>query len=244
MTTRQRYDRSPIVEAIIDIQFTTPDGLELSRVPEVVQPVRDRYPTETTLNTLHGHFNVGNNFGVTTRQEQVGYQYTSNDGHHVFRLGLKGFSLSRLQPYTEWEEFRDEARCIWDAVTPPLSIKSIRRIAVRYLNRINLPLPLMSFHDYLRTAPDISPDLPQELTGFVYHLEIPLHETHAMLLLNQALVDSESPDVASVVLDLDIYRTAEPGDDSDIWEVLESLHIQADHVFEACITDKTRELIK
>ena len=65
-----------------------------------------------------------------------------------------------------------------------------------------------------------------------------------MLLLNETVVPPAKPNVVSVVLDIDVFRTKDvPRNDSDRWTFFEMLHTRKNDVFEASITDATRELI-
>ena len=47
-----------------------------------------------------------------------------------------------------------------------------------------------------------------------------------------------------MVLDIDIFRTEDlPGNEAQLWELLEQLRQAKNMVFEACITDQTRRLL-
>ncbi len=65
-----------------------------------------------------------------------------------------------------------------------------------------------------------------------------------MLILNEAMVPPPRPDVASVVLDIDVFK---PGlkleSDDEVWDVLETLRLRKNLIFEGCITNSMRELI-
>jgi uncharacterized protein (TIGR04255 family) len=87
--------------------------------------------------------------------------------------------------------------------------ENITRLAVRYINRLDLPLPVADLKDYLRPVPKIAPGLPQSLSGYFMQLQIPQEDIKGVLILNEALVPPPSPDVGSVLLDIDIFRDAE-----------------------------------
>jgi uncharacterized protein (TIGR04255 family) len=101
------------------------------------------------------------------------------------------------------------------------------------------------FNEYLRTVPLVSPDLPQGLNGYFMQLNIPYEDLSATLVLNQALLPPAIPDKVSVLLDIDIFRDTKISDEeSFVWDFFEALHNRKNDVFEACITDKMRELIR
>lgn len=65
-----------------------------------------------------------------------------------------------------------------------------------------------------------------------------------MLVINQAIVPPPTPDVVSIILDLDLFREGDiPSNEIDIWHILEQMHEHKNIAFEACITERTRELI-
>jgi uncharacterized protein (TIGR04255 family) len=122
---------------------------------------------------------------------------------------------------------------------------AVLRLAVRYINRLDIPAQKIEIKDYFRTMPEVSPDLPQLLVGFFMQLRIPHEDLSCEMLLNQAIVPPPRADTVSVVLDVDLFRTADvPSDEDAIWDYFEKLHVRKNAVFEACITERTRELIQ
>ena len=129
-------------------------------------------------------------------------------------------------------------------VSPDSSTPNITRLALRYINRLDLPLPLRDLKDYLRTVPEISPNMTQELSGYFMQLQLPQADLDAILVLSQTLIPPPEPNIVSVVLDFDLFfKDNVPSEDRDIWKQFEVLRTRKNKVFEACITDKTRRLI-
>ena len=119
------------------------------------------------------------------------------------------------------------------------------RAAIRFIKQINIPAKeAVDLQDYLRTIPELSPDLPQgELNSFFMQLQIPQVDLNCMLIINEALVPRTNPDFISVILDFDLFRQQVwQADDEDIWRFLEELRRRKNAVFEANITDKARRL--
>src|SRR5207253_4384748 len=106
--------------------------------------------------------------GVRTH---IGYTFTSSDGLQAFQSRLDGFTFSRLAPYNGWESFCSEARRLWNIYREVTQPQAVTRAAVRYINRLDLPLPIRDLKDYLRTVPEVSPDLPQGLSGYFMQLQ-------------------------------------------------------------------------
>jgi len=238
-----RYSRAPITEAVIDIRVTSPTGLTVDALAAGFAVGQERYPEKKVRWAFQGQFTAGAQLGASVGQQSIGHQFSSTDGKQIFQARLDGFTFSRLAPYHRWETFRDEAKRLWECYRQVVQPLAITRLAVRYINRMDLPAPA-DLRSYLRTLPDISPDMPQGLSGYFMQVQIPLTEEKGTLILNEALVDPVTPEYMSVILDIDIARQTEiPQEDTSIWDYFEQLRRRKNAIFEACITEKTRELI-
>jgi uncharacterized protein (TIGR04255 family) len=71
---------------------------------------------------------------------------------------VDGFSASKLAPYTDWHDLRTQARDLWAKYRKATDPVLITRLALRYINRIDIPLPISDLKEYMRTIPEISPD--------------------------------------------------------------------------------------
>lgn len=244
MSSSKHYSRAPVTEALIDLQAELPDGVTLATLMELHSGIKADYPMCQELVIFQGQMVAGASVGATASQTQVGYIFSSSDQKQIFQSRLDGFTFSWLAPYDRWETFRGEAQRLWNIYQSATNPKCINRLALRYINRLDLPFPFEDFKDYLRTVPEVSPDLPQGLSSYFMQLQIPQEDLRSLLILNQAIIPPPSPDVVSVLLDIDLFRDIDlPNDYSALWDVLEQLHTRTDQVFEACITDRTRELI-
>lgn len=173
-----------------------------------------------------------------------GYRFVSENGRQIFQAQLGGFTFNRLEPYEHWAPFRQEAQRLWQVYVAAAKPHAVTRAALRYINRINVPLGA-ELKDYFRTVPEVAPDLPQILSSFVMHLEVPQADIDGKLLLNQATVEPAHPDMSSIVLDIDLFCEVEmQADDRSLWELFEKLRVRKNAVFEACITDRVREVIE
>ncbi|HUG19993.1 MAG TPA: TIGR04255 family protein [Planctomycetaceae bacterium] len=244
MSPRTHYSNAPITEAILDIRTTSPEGLALERLEEIHSLIQEDYPSKQQRNLARGRWNFGTQVGATATQTPLGYLFLSPDEKQIVQVRMDGFTMSRLAPYESWEQIRDEAHRLWEIYSESIQPRSIERVAVRYINRIDIPLPFGDLTEYLRTIPQVSPDLPQELSGLFMQLTLPQPDIDSEARLSEALIDPVREGVVSIVLDIDLYRIKKlPYHGDAIWEFFEILHDRKNRIFEACITDRTRELI-
>lgn len=245
MTPGTRYPHAPITEAVIDIQVAA--SVTMDRLAEAVAG-ESSYPTAEKLLTASGAMMFGpeENAFATARSEPVGYLCRSSDGLHIYQARINGFTFSRLAEYTSWAEVSAEARRLWDKYRAIATPTSITRIALRYVNRLDIPLPVHDFSTYLRTAPQLSSDLPQGLSGYFMQLQLPMPDLQGACVINQTIIEPPAkPSTVSVVLDIDVFRSSGVAtNEPQLWEQLEQLRQEKNRVFESCITDEARRLFQ
>jgi uncharacterized protein (TIGR04255 family) len=242
MTKRRHYSHAPITEAIIDLQITAEPGLSIN---DLQKAQRDAYTKIEPLKSFQGRMQLAPTFEASGMSEDVGFILRTADGKQIQQVRMNGFTLSRLEPYSDWETFSTEARRCWEVYRSIAKPVKIERAAVRYVNRLDLPMPVRDFGDYLRTAPVVSPDLPQGLSGYFMQLHIPLETIKGMAIINQTLIDPVKPNTIAVVLDIDVFSSQNlPQSEGELWSFVDQLRDMKNFLFEGCITDPARELFK
>jgi uncharacterized protein (TIGR04255 family) len=175
----------------------------------------------------------------------IGHSFQSGDGKQIVHARRDGFLFSRQQPYEGWERFRTEARRLWDvyrAVTRP---EAVTRVALRYVNRLDVLPSDGGLKDYLRVLPDVPKGLPDIVSDFFMQLQVPQEGLSGTLILREATLEPSPSGMAYVLLDIDLFRVAElPQEEGPLWDFVERLRTRKNEVFEECITDRTRELIR
>lgn len=247
MNPNLHYSRSPLTEAVIDVRVALPDTITLETLAQIQAGQEDSYPTRQNAIFVQGQLSVNRDVPpATVSRTHTGYRFVSQDERQVIQARLDGFTFSRLAPYESWESFRDEGQRWWLRYRELTQPKTIQRVAVRYINRLDLPLPLNDFKDYLRTVPEVSPDMPQALDGYFMQLRLPQPDLKATLLLNEALIPPPpTPQTIPVLLDIDLFREVDsPQTEMELWAYFEQLRLRKNDIFEACITEKMRELIR
>jgi len=246
------YDKAPIIEAIIDLRVTVPSGTSAISIAEGLSALRDRFPKRQEMPALPGlQFQFGPNAAsiMAAGPSLGGIRYTSKDKQRMVQARIDGFVFSLLPQYDRWESFRDEAKELWDIYRKACNPLKVTRAAIRYVNRFDLPgdQPI-ELKDYFSTFPEVSGRMSQSaLNGFSLQLHIPQPDIKAMLILNQARVPPPMEDMVSILLDIDLFREnmeLEATDEEQLWGLLEQMRVRKNEVFEASITDKSREVIR
>lgn len=247
MIQREVFQHAPITEALLDIRVTLPEHMNLDLLATFHDDIRDRYPNKRERKLWTGNIeltdqgaNVAPPHGGT-----IGYLFASLDGKNMVQARLDGFTFNRLKPYDRWETFREESHKLWQHYVKVAGPKQITRVALRYINRIEIPLPMRDFKDYILTVPEIAPKLPQSLAKFFMQLTIPIPEIAALALITETMEPVTETKKLPFILDIDVIREAAfDVDGQEAWEVLDKLHELKNEVFFNSITPKTKELFR
>lgn len=235
-----QYERAPITEALIDIRINPLAGSYLDRIEEMYELVKHQYPEKGQLMEFHAEISIGSSIGG---QKPLGFMFKSKDSKQILQARLDGFTFSRLRPYTNWRDLIEQTSALWKHYRAVIGSETITRVAVRYVNQIDIPLEVFDYKDYFSTTPEISPTLPQQLTKFMMQLQLPQTDFDGTLILTQTTTPPPGPGTTSVILDLDVFKeNPRLSSDDDIWRLLEVLRDRKNQFFEGSITDRTRAL--
>lgn len=245
MDVESHYSKAPITEAILDIQVEAGEGVTTHSLAGCQDSVLAEYPTKRELKAAFAHFEMGPRLAASATSQELGFAFISADGKQLFQVRTTGFTANRLAPYERWESFSQEARRLWNIYREAAKPGRITRIALRYINRIDIPTSPVELKDYFQTSPEVARGLPQSMAGFFMQILLPLEDLKAAVNIVETIVEPPQPGTVSVVLDLDLFRTVElPGTEEEMWNLFELLRVKKNAVFDNCITEKTKELIR
>ncbi len=237
------YKNPPIREALIDIRIDPVSTTTLDALQNVRTGYETTFPSQEKYIEGRVEISAGEQLSSTNEARQVGWLFSSETKQRIVQAKISGYTFNWLAPYTNWNEFRDEARFWWDKYRDVVRPERVSRVAVRYINRMDIPADAV-ISEYLRTRPEISPDMPQQLVaGFFMQLQMPQTDIDARLILNQSLEASEAHDKVSIILDIAVIREIpEFETESDMWDYFEQLRKCKNRVFQASITERMEEL--
>ena len=88
------------------------------------------------------------------------------------------------------------------------NLRKVIRLALRYINRIEIPLPMRDFKDYILTVPEIAPGVPQGLERFFMRLIIPSDEAQAVAVVTESMEPVTDNKTVPVIFDIDVYPSS------------------------------------
>lgn len=239
------YKSAPITEAVIELKFSEP--IDWSAIEKVSAKLVGEYPQNQNIQTFNVHVSLeGNESPSAAVLPQLGHRRASIDMTELLVLTSAAFVSSQLAPYPGWNAFYERFVRDWKVWKRVVGFKEISRIGVRYINRIDIPIsgPIVEFENYLNVYAKI-PDVLGPVGGYAAQAVLPQADIGCTLRLNSAVVPSPILDHMSILFDQDIAKEVDPPQsDGDISDLLNRIRVKKNEVFEACITDRARELFQ
>jgi len=242
-----KYQHAPIVESVIDFRLhfaNPPSNGALRKCASSFSNFSAPQELRSAHVTVYGGGQSERKAEVENKQ--AGYRLESKSMPRVLQVQPDGFSYSHLAPYTDWETFCAEAVELWREYVAALKPTTIKRYAVRTINKFTVPERSVDMEKYFNIYPRRPEGAAEAMTSFFLQMLLPQPEVgpDTLALLNMSPGESESFQSAAIFLDIDIFSAADvPANSPEIWDRLASIRKRKDDLFELCITDETRKLI-
>lgn len=247
---RRRYKHPPIEEALVEFRFKSDQGWDPTMPGQLHGKLSEAYPgkprqqnvVEASLVAQQGQ---GANFAVREGLGKV--QLVNHDATRLVGIGHDALSVHMLRPYQSeaensgWDEFRPRIvaalSAYWDVADP----SGVRRIGMRYINKLVVPATDADPARYLKAAPPSVEGIQAPLDGFVGRAEYAYHDD-IRLVVSHATVGAPEGSVA-FLMDVDlIWLPSEAVDMDAALKKMDELRVRERDVFEALITDDARIL--
>ncbi len=241
-----QYPRAPITEAVIELRLESP--LRESVLRKASVRFAKFYPGVQELKNVTVQVEFTEHPAAVVNDRHLLFRRAAEDETQLAILVQNSLIISQLAPYLGWKEFVERFERdfkIWKSV---VGFVRISQIGMRYINRIDIPIskhaPIVDYESYL----NVYPNLPANIISteaYTVNVRIPMTDIQSQLTINSATIPSPLYGYASYLLDLDFGRVEEPPQNLDeIKKLLHLMRIKKNQIFEACITDKARELFR
>jgi uncharacterized protein (TIGR04255 family) len=174
------YSTPAIKEAILSLEMAELPVDLLPRLEGIGEAVRSDYPAKSAGRLTHVELQAkaDQETAVEAIDRAIGHQYSTADRRRMFRAGLTGFSFHQAAPYEDWEQFRNEARKLWDVYYGVVRAFPTQ-MGVRFINRLPIPLG-EDLGNYLLTDLKIGEALPQTFVEMYARVVVPYRD-HVVL---------------------------------------------------------------
>jgi uncharacterized protein (TIGR04255 family) len=236
------YKNAPIQEAVFDVRIDRIGVQSVEDLKKYKEHLPDEYQNEKKKVNFSGVFQVAKNKEIEskTKSDLTGYIYSTPQNTRQIQVRLDGFTLNILKPYETWEVHFAEFLKAWSLYKDLFQPNSVQRIATRFINRIEIPIPFNDFEDFIVNMPPIPQGLPQVFNSFFMQIQVPCSDNLRSAIITETM-EPATEKVLPFILDIDVFQERGLTFDNLV-ENFNQIRSIKNEVFENCISEQTRKL--
>jgi uncharacterized protein (TIGR04255 family) len=239
-----RLAHPPIVEMVVDIDCDLPADLEIADLEQRAREhYSDQYPGfRRILRPLPRSADSHEQFNV--REATHAFQFL-DEGPQLVQLRRDGFSFNRFPPYTNLDEYLPEIRRTWQIFVDLVAPVTVRRISLRYINRILLPssASIINLDEYLHLGSKLPDEMALKFNEYLAIDDVTGNEVKVRMVINE----QERTNRPLPVI-LDIAGSHRHSTDPQVWENIEAtilgLRRMANAAFQSSLTEQCLNLFR
>ena len=173
MSKQIRLSKNPITEALLGIRLDQDPSFTVRSLEEMHREIEKDFPIKqvNTLWETSFQLKVGKEPKLSSKDSFNGFFFKDAKGERIIQARKDGFTFNNIRRYQDWDQFSSEAKKYWNIYLKFSKPIFAKRLALRYINLLDLPQPINSLKVYLVTVPDIAKGIPQQLSEYYMKLD-------------------------------------------------------------------------
>lgn len=246
MSEYRHLTNPPITEALLDFRVRSVSVEAATAIAKLRVALANKLPIVDEQQSVQAEFEINARGPIAKESRNLGLQgafFRSADERTIAQFRKDGFTYNRLQPYSGWNTVYPEALSLWHEYIRAFEPSEITRLAVRYINRVAIPVPVSRIDEYLRAAPAIPSAAPQHVSSFVSRVIVDDVATHSQATITQIMEPVLDSSHAQIILDIDVFATVQFDPyDRRVPELLTSFRSIKNRIFFTAFTEKALEI--
>lgn len=241
------YEKTPLVEVICQLRFPRILRVDTELPVDFQESVRDQYPVYREQDSIVMQVEISDGDPVSKRTTTKSYEFLTDDESLKISLSSEAISLTCLNKYQRWEEFREQVVFAFSKLIEIYRPNFFERIGLRYRNIIDikrLGIEEKGWGEYFSesvTGPYGSSALDLgSLKNFQTQFQIQFtDEFKSQLVANCGLVTREVGKEIGFMIDGDFSSTSRTnGELEDVLARADLFNKRAHQFFRWCIKDE------
>lgn len=243
MLKHRKYKNPPAIEVLFEIYFSETQS-NLTLFGDFYQKIKDDYPRQEQLRNIGLEMNFTQQ-SVQAKQLNQGnmMRFSKEDNSQLVQISEGLLTVNKLKPYLGYEAFKENVQSVLHPYLEAAKPKYSERIGMRYIDRIQIPEEDFELNKYFNFSLNFANKDFSTITGISFRVQLmPKHKEHQLLVTLNS-VPSSVEGKSEFILDMyDTFILHKEIDENSILTVLDNAHENIEHVFEAVITDSSRNL--
>lgn len=198
-------DKAPIIESVIDLQVVSIAPWDHKAL---IEQLKQRLPGYGKIEEIHEfkhNFSINGPKPLSQDLGCVGLKVTSRDEFYIAQFSRARFSLSRVKKYENWSSFCDEVSRLWGLYKELVRPTAIKRIGVRFINRMLADYKSKDFLLFFNDAPRGKQICDWDLEHFLHRDVLQVPNTYYKINIIKTIASSpKTQDKVAAILDCDV----------------------------------------
>jgi uncharacterized protein (TIGR04255 family) len=189
------FKNPPIVEVICEFRFSQ-DSKSDPTIPGLLyEKLKTDFPIKESK--------IDQEIEITAEERGVRHgvknpnplaAFFSQDRKSLIQIGTNKLSIHHLKPYPGWEHFRPKIQLAFDALNSVTTIQEIDRIALVYIDKIEIAGHHLDLKQYFNFMPYLGDGFPEPFTDFMMGCDFPYNNKRDIckLQLTSAMPDNKA----------------------------------------------------
>ncbi|HZD43946.1 MAG TPA: TIGR04255 family protein [Methanomicrobiales archaeon] len=239
----REYVNSPIEEAICEFRYSPETEWDLAVPGLFYSRIQEELPEREQRRVRSVELVMGPEGLLEELVVQDRMFFFSTDRSVGVQLGPKFLGVNVLKPYPSWQRFRPRIEYAFRTLNDTVEMKGIYGINLRYINLIQIPGKDVNPEEYFSFLPRLGSGFPESADSFMAGAELPFSDGRDACRIEVSDGIPSMPDSTAYLLNIEYFLSEPESIQQDmVTEWLDNAHSKAVELFEACITDKAREL--
>lgn len=239
----RKYAHPPVVEAVCEFRLSPDSPWDMTVPGLVYEKLKDAFPIKEQRWIQE----------IQLAQSPEGLQQEIRTSERVLffaenkktfvQVGPRLLAVNSLRPYPSWKTFKALIAKAFESLTEVTEVTALERLGLRYINQVEIPASVRELNKYFRFYLSLGEGFPGDVERFVAGCEFPSANLRDSCRVQLTPAVSSSPQNLRLMLDIDYFMAKPKGvGPQHAMEWVENAHSKVVDVFEACITDRSREL--
>lgn len=239
------YKNPPVIEALCEFQFAPGQPWDWTVPGLVYAKIKKTFPDKQEQKAVDVMMEPNQ---PPRLRESTRLQFFRHNKQALVQIGPDLLVINHLRPYPTWDVFREMIYQQFDIYRQVAKPDAIKRITLRYINRLDLPSNLNTDDFDLSEYCLATPGIPRELLHsadytFAQRVDIRRRDSNGSLTIQSGSAPVEKPGYFGFGLDFEyatLLKDTMPLDAATNW--IEQAHEEIEKAFDLCYTERAKAL--
>ncbi|MEX0710744.1 MAG: TIGR04255 family protein [Pirellulales bacterium] len=250
MLTRKQYAKPPLLEVFCEFFFDLEEDPSWDGflVPRFFEAIEADFPSRKHLQAFGVQLRLdeGGQVGVERKGSPTPrHRFESHDGKTLVQVGENLLVVNQLPPYYGWERFAPRVIDCWQKYSSVWQPKRISRLALHYIDKIDIPDRQVRLENYFNLYPTIPQVVDKPMANLAMAFEVTGDQDGDVLVASFRQLASADPTMSSFLFQWDYVSGGEIESTPEaVGSWLAAAHTLMSTYFRATMTEECEKLFQ